>query len=311
MELLPVTVGATFGLRDPKKKFGIEIELEGENLPDILPEDTAWYAKQDGSLRRGMEYVTKPTNTPRDDVNALSVMLTERKAIIKNTYRCSTHIHRNFVSKTWKDVIATVIAWNVAEPMFLRLMPPGRDGSIFCMSAYDTGDLPLMFTRFCEEMQAKFNHYGFQTVCRQKYASLNLTRLNDLGTMEFRIFPPSVDGPEVRRWCMWIDNLVNLTEAVPAEHFGGMITQWEKEPMVFARNIFGEVPIGEAEVAALVDLGCRTGYELVRIFNNSLKKKKKDKSVKQGLRFEGIIMGEEPANGFRAVDWFNQEEDMR
>lgn len=272
--MLDVTVGATFGMPDPKKKFGIEIELEGERLPEHLPEGK-WHAKLDGSLRRGMEYITKPTNTPQDDVTSLETMLAQNNAVIKNSYRCSTHIHYNFVDKTWKDVIATIIAWNIAEPLFLRQMPPGRDGSIFCMSAYDTGDLPIVFNKFCSEIHQQFKYVGFQSVCRQKYASLNLTRLGDLGTLEFRIFPPSTDGRQVRKWCVWLDNLVNFASKVKSDGFAEFVTRMEKNPETCAFEIFGmdAEAFNKVELPALVDLGCRTAHELVRVFNASSKKK--------------------------------------
>lgn len=274
MDILSLNVAETFGLMKIKGKYGIEIELEGENLPARLQGDK-WGAKVDGSLRDGMEYVSRPTDTPRDDVRLLASQLELAGAVINPSYRCSTHIHYNFTGKTFKDVIGIIIAWNIVEPLMLSLMPPGRDGSIFCMSAYDTGDLPVHFSRFCEELKKKFQNAGFHAVCRQKYASLNLTRLNDLGTVEFRIFPPSVDPEAIKKWTKWIDNLVNMVTATPADAFSKFVHEAEKRPVDFVKNVFGELPIPEDQVSAWIDLGCRTGYELVRIYNQSMKMKPK------------------------------------
>lgn len=276
MELLNVSVGSTFNLKSPKGRFGIEIELEGQHLPDFL-DSKVWLAKGDGSLRNGMEYVSTPTNYPRDIVVDLEQRLRGQGAIIAPTYRCSTHVHRNFIDLTWKDVIATIIIWNIIEPLVFKQMPPGRDGSIFCMSAYDTGDLPFRFNAFCDELRKKFLSLGFDQVCRQKYAALNLTRLRDLGTIEFRVFPPSLDGREVRKWCLWIDAIVDMAQKTSADNFSKFVHQAEKRPEDFVLQIFGELPVPADEVSAWIDLGCKTAYELVRIFNTSLKKKTRKK----------------------------------
>lgn len=284
MELLNVTVGTSFRLKSPKGRFGIEIELEGRGLPgpdDWDDEKSVWYPKPDGSLRNGMEYVSKPTNYPRDAVHSLAETLAKHGAVINNTYRCSTHIHYNFIDRTWGQVIGTVIAWNIIEPLVFRQMPPGRDGSIFCMSAYDTGDLPLRFGTFCDEMKKKFMSVGFDEVCRQKYASINLTRLRDLGTIEFRVFPPTVDGVLVKKWCVWLDNLVGLVEKTTPENFGKFIKAAEDRPVDFVRSVFGELPVPEVEVGNWVDLGCKTAYELVRTFNASMKKKSRGAKEKE------------------------------
>jgi hypothetical protein len=284
MLLMGMTVGETFGLKSPKGRFGIEIELEGENLPDLVlpPANKLWSAKGDGSLRHGMEYVSLPVSSPRDTVNVLADYLNTVGAVVNNSYRCSTHIHYNFIDKTWKDVIGTVIAWQIIEPLFLKQLP-GRDGSIFCMSAYDTGDMPLNFGRFCDELNRQFKHVGYEAVCRQKYSSLNLTRLRDLGTLEFRVFPPSIDGKEVRKWCTWLDNLVALVEKTDSENFAKFILEAEKRPEDFVTAIFGELPVSGPELGAWVDLGCKTAYELVRIFNTEKKKKVRVKKVKETI----------------------------
>lgn len=267
MDTLNTRVADYFGHRATAGTFGIEIETEG-NFPGIIAAE-GWDVKTDGSLRQGLEFVSKPTKDVRSAVTKLSLSLVEAQANLNPSYRCSTHLHYNFQQKTFKDVCGIMIAWAALEPLFLQQMPPGRDGSIYCMSCYDTGDLPMFFERFCEDIRQNFRH-GFRG--RNKYASLNILRLQDLGTVEFRIFPTSMDPQEIGTWADWIVNLDNLTQKYGAKDFLSLVRWIERNPEEACLTVFGKLPFDKDTTSQLADLGCKTAYEMARVLNRTMAK---------------------------------------
>lgn len=274
-DMLKTPVADHFRLRRVKGDVGIELEIEGEGLPAAAL--TKFFTgKPDGSLRQGMEYVSKPL--PRgvvaEKVNEVAAALRIIHANVRPTYRCSTHIHENYLDATFGDVIGTYICWALAEPAVFRAIPEGRDGSLFCVSSYDSGDLPGYFEGFCNRLADGFVQ-GFQP--RGKYSSLNMTRLGPgeapaLGTLEYRIFPLSLDGEQVQQWAEWCGNIKSFVQKWAAEDpsFMEMVRWAEANPDNFLSAILGKHPF-KHEAAALVDFGVRQAYELARITVAALK----------------------------------------
>lgn len=260
MTTLNTTVLGWFGNRPTSGTFGIEIETEGQ-FPGIISHKQ-WDVKNDGSLRNGLEFVSKPVKDVRAAVTGIGEVLKASGAVLNPSYRCSTHIHYNYQSRTFKDVCALMIAWAALEPLFLRQMPPGRDGSIYCMSGYDTGDLPFFFDQFCNDIRTSFR-LGFRG--RNKYSSLNILRLQDLGTVEFRIFPSSIDPEKIGTWADWIVNLDTLSQKY--DDMLKMVRYIERNPVTAAAMVFGgKVPVSDDECGLLIDLGCKTAHEMARVF---------------------------------------------
>lgn len=278
-ELMKETVSKQFALKSPKGVFGIEIETEGAGLPPGMI--TKFFeGKQDGSLRNGMEYVSKvlPADAVAERVDELRACLNTFGARIAPTYRSSTHIHMNFCDRTFRDVLGMTVLWALVEPVVFRLMPPGRDGSLFCVSSYDSGELSDFTDRFCDEIGKGFKHNGFAP--RGKYSSLNLTRLGHghdpaLGTLEFRVFPSSLDGTQIQEWCDWLFRMGQIVAAETDDSFLSMVRNAEQNPLPFLTGIFGKLPIPEDEAGQYVDFGARTAYEMARVIDRHLKKKAK------------------------------------
>jgi hypothetical protein len=258
------TVAQQFGLRSPKGDVGIEIETEGRNLPHGKVTGS-FQGKEDGSLRNGMEYVSTPifAKDVTERVDNLAGELRNKRAEVNPTYRSSTHIHVNYCDRTWNDVLNTMVIWALVEPVVFRMMPPGRDGSLFCVSSYDSGDLAGYADRFCTEISQNFE-MGFHP--RGKYSSLNLTRLSDLGTMEYRVFPSSIDGKTIQQWTDWV---MNIREMAGKGEPLWLVREAEQNPLPFLREIFGDTHFDDA--GQYVDFGARSAYEVARVINKHMK----------------------------------------
>jgi hypothetical protein len=266
-EQMDTIIAKTFNLRSPKGDVGIEIETEGRNLPAGKVTGT-FIGKEDGSLRHGMEYVSTPTPAKEAHVRVsnLAAKLVEHGAIVEPTYRSSTHIHVNYCDYRWRDVLGTMVAWAVLEPVVFSMMPPGRDGSLFCVSSYDSGDLADYTDQLCGQIG---NSFGAGYNPRGKYSSLNLTRLSDLGTMEYRVFPSSMDGKQIQTWVDWVINIRTLVQKQDDPSFLTLVREAEQSPNPFLESIFGHADIPGAQ--EYVDYGARQGFELARVISRHLK----------------------------------------
>jgi hypothetical protein len=286
-------ISKSFGFGSPKGDVGIEIETEGRNLPAGKVTGT-FTGKEDGSLRQGMEYVSSvlPSASVATHVDNLAFVLGNKGADINPTYRSSTHIHVNYCDKTWKDVLNTMVIWALVEPTIFRMMPPGRDGSLFCVSSYDSGDLTQFTEQLCQGIGNNF-YQGFRP--RGKYSSLNMTRLSDLGTMEYRVFPSSMSGDQIQQWVNWVMNIRRLSGAVEPLAF---VRDAEQNPTNFLKDVLGAVPFDDA--AQLVDFGARSAYEIARVINKHMKlpEKKPKAGMKAGpndLMMVGLVENREAA----------------
>lgn len=318
-EFMNKTIGGHFGLRSPKGMFGIEIETEGVGLPagGITPH---FVGKVDGSLRNGMEYVSNvlPYEVVHERVNELRNSLQKHGARVAPTYRSSTHIHVNFCDRTFRDVLGMTVLWALLEPVVFRLMPPGRDGSLFCVSSYDAGELSAFTDRFCGDIAKNFPG-GFQP--RGKYSSLNLTRLGPsehagLGTLEFRVFPSCLEGEKIQEWCGWLYQMSQVVTKTKDDSFLSMVRYAEQNPVEFLKLIFGGLPIPEYEAGSYVDFGARTAYEMARVIDRHLKSKK-NSAKKSKPETEELIAGRRdvllideviPDAPAAPIDWAQVEE---
>lgn len=293
-EFMNKTVGQQFRLKSQKGMFGVEIETEGHGLP--AGAITKYFVgKPDGSLRDGMEYVSGVLNreTVYEHVNELRNVLTAVGARINPSYRSSTHIHLNVIDNTFRDVLGMLVMWALIEPIVFRLMPPGRDGSLFCVSSYDSGDAADFTERFCSEISGNFIN-GFTP--RGKYSSLNLTRLGPsdhhaLGTLEYRVFPTTMDGVQIQTWCEWLFQMKRQVEGAKDDSFLTLVRYAEQNPVPFLRGIFGELPIPEGEAGDYVDFGARTAYEIARIIDRHLKIVKKVSQKSEVKKGRGLFQG--------------------
>lgn len=275
-EKVQTTVGRQWDIYSPKGDCGIEIEIEGDNLPQGLITKN-FVGKGDGSLRNGAEYVSGVLwrREVGREVNLLQTTLGKVGAVFQPSYRCSTHIHENYVNETFHSVLGAYVIWALVEPSVFRMIPAGRDGSLFCVPSYDAGDVPTFIDRFCKDIAGGFRN-GFRP--RGKYASQNITRLGPgeapaIGTLEYRIFPYTMDGDTIQQWCDWLGNLRGIVAAEKDPTFIGLVRWAEKNPLDFLGRVFGKVPFSKEEAGNLVDFGARQAYEIARVINAAYKMK--------------------------------------
>lgn len=277
-------------------QLGIEIELEGENLTAFPVK--GWDVHQDNSLRGpkgigqgGVEYTTHgpiPHHLVPDAVTLLRSALTTNKVILReDSPRTSTHIHVNVQKMSWIDVFGYITLFASIEPLFLYLCGDKRDGNSFCVPAFECGDLPDWFHDVARRLDSWKPGEYTELGQRGKYASLGTFRIHDLGTLEARCFPMSVDPETINKWCTWLINIQDMVVRQDDKSFRQLIKLGIHDPMVLVRGIFGELPEVSPYLAAeLVNFGSREAYELTRILKHFLTKKpepRKEKKTKSDI----------------------------
>jgi hypothetical protein len=260
---------------------GIELEIEGLNLPSPVPH---WNSKPEGSLQNGIEYITKPIKADAVEVyvDNLRKYIQLSGGEIKPSYRCSTHIHVNMLPEATSDMLGFYVIFMMFEPLFLTLCGNQRNGNLFCMSSYDTGDAVILFNTLCRIVhQTRTHGFGFS---RGKYSSLNADRLSDLGTLEVRSFPLSVDGFTVSKWVKWLMNMRQMARDETDKTYRGLWKQVRQNGDISALKIFDSDLFSISNAHELLELGTEGAYELTKVLktwyydNPEVRKPRKKKS---------------------------------
>lgn len=250
-----------FGRPVKTADVGIELEIEGTALPSV----PNWQAKSEGSLQGGIEYISKPikADSVKGLVDGLAKNIKSEGGTIKESYRCSTHIHVNVLPETLENVLGFMVVFTMFEPLLLALCGPQRDGNLFCMSSFDTGDTISSFEALCETFdRIKERGWSFE---RGKYSSFNTGRLADLGTLEARCFPLSVKGDTVSGWVDWLLAMRDLSRAQSDKTYRELWKNVRQNPVWYATKVFGPIVHQCPNASSLVDVGTETAYELTKI----------------------------------------------
>jgi hypothetical protein len=281
-EIAKLPVHEVFGRQKRVADVGIELEVEGGGLPsNNVPH---WQCKAEGSLQNGIEYITKPIKADMVEtyVDNLRKYITDvHGGVIVPSYRCSTHVHVNVGPISLSDALGFAVVFTMFEPVVLGLCGNQRDGNLFCMSSYDTGEVIQSFDQMLSYLaRIKTHGYGFE---RGKYSALNFGRLADLNTMEVRCFPLSMEGKVVSKWVSWLLAMRDLAVSEPDKTYRELWKKVRQNPHWYLLQIFGGEAANLPNGIHLVDYGTETAYELTKV----LKKHYNAPAKKaEGLRFK-------------------------
>lgn len=192
-----------FGGKDVDGEIGIEIEIEGENLPDPITAQKAllpfWTVHHDGSLRgESMELVlSQPVK--REDVGIALAHAKSRfeaaAATIVPSVRTGVHVHINVRDMTIEQVFKFMFTWFLFESVLVRYCGEDREGNLFCLRGSDaevymdaletavaTGDFRVLHT---DEL---------------RYSAMNPKALMEYGSLEFRCLKTPDDLLDIEKW---------------------------------------------------------------------------------------------------------------
>lgn len=257
------------GITNPSTgTFGIEIELESPNFfPDRPP--AGWRHVRESSLRgNGLEYITDgPTNDPFKSVNNLAQCLKAFRTTVSFSQRGSTHIHLNMLHDPAINVYGYWIVFSIVEPVLFRLFASGRNGNLFCLPVCDTGDYTVVAGRWLDWLLYPHNHQTYE----RKYASLNLDPVRTFGSVECRIFPPTLDPELVSQWCHTLSSIREMVRSNGECSFLDFIWNAKSNPEDFVLTLIPSYKGSAHQLILEVEQGCDNAFELARILENEKK----------------------------------------
>lgn len=240
-----------------KGLFGVELEIEGDSLPKRVE---GWIIHEEGSLRgEAAEYVTEGAYDRLTLATALDYLDTafqSKKSKASDSYRAGVHIHYNMQSRTLDSALRAVIMYTLVEPIFLKLCGKQRDGNLFCLSAYDTGDIHFWLERLYQN-----HHNPSSRLGRGKYASLNTDPLTRFGTLECRAFPTAWSKDQILFFADLLDDILKEHDMHPKE----MLRQAQRETPEFLSKIFGGRELPQA-AHSLLGFGVEQVFLLSKIY---------------------------------------------
>lgn len=175
--------------------IGIEVECEsfgvGRREAAMILDEGTWLVESDGSLRGNMAFELK-SDGPQP-VNHLRSHLAELYPVLmqsSGTWRAAVHVHVDLRNHYWyKRALALAAAYAFDLCLFERFSPE-RVESNFCVPlSHKSMDVLACISRMITSNEV--TRYG-------KYSSVNVSRLHDLGTLEFRHMRTPECGETVR-----------------------------------------------------------------------------------------------------------------
>lgn len=194
-----------FKVKQVAGDIGIEIEVEGRNLPAAT---ASWLKTDDGSLKPQFEAAEYVLRKPCA-VKAVEKVLKELKDAYKetgttvdHTYRAGIHAHINVQELTMAEMVNMVLLFIIMEDGFLQFCEDSRIGNHFCLRTSDASYFTHMLWKACE-----MNDTRYLKTDDLRYSAINLQSLHKYGSIEFRCLESTDDFDKVEKWCKMLYKL--------------------------------------------------------------------------------------------------------
>lgn len=218
--------------------FGLEIEVEGYNLPVIDTKN--WKTEEDGSLRGGREYIFRnPVTLPNVPklLNSLTRALYKAEAELSFSFRTSVHVHMNMQQCSYQQILNTIYTYILLEDPLMNFCGESRKGNRFCLRVEDAEYLITVLTGL---FGGGVRELGRIQKDITRYSAINIESLRKYGSLEFRAMEGNLN---VSRLTTWVTALNNIREfacshANPTSIYNQYIAQ---EGQAFADTVLKDV----------------------------------------------------------------------
>ncbi len=178
-------------------EVGIEIELEGTNLPREVGGGAVWTVTRDGSLRdEAYEYVLSVPIERKAVKGALS-SLYERlnRSVLTDSGRAGVHVHVNIRDLTPHQLYNFILLYLVFEKNLVNFCGEDRVGNLFCLRAIDAEFLLVNIRKLM-----RTHDFSLTKTDTLRYAAMNLTSILKYGSLEFRAMASPVTQKKIEDW---------------------------------------------------------------------------------------------------------------
>jgi hypothetical protein len=187
---------------------GIEVEVEGRNLPDMIGK--FWGCHKDGSLRgESMEYTLNapiPQAQINEAMNVLDQAFINFGSKINDSYRTSVHVHINAQHMKIRDVYTFICLYMTLEELLIDLCGRQRAGNLFCLRSSDAEFLTQTLKN-----SLRTGHYANLSSDQLRYCAINVAALGKYGSIEFRAYRGTTDKEAISLWAHLLCELRNST----------------------------------------------------------------------------------------------------
>lgn len=189
-----------FGISPGKRTkgdVGVEIEVEGKNLPTTTK---YWRMEKDGSLRgeENMEYVlAKPLTLAQLSIalKYLDKCYRDADSVVDESVRAGVHVHVNVQDLNIVELYNFMTIYLILEEVLVEYCGETREGNLFCLRACDAEYLIYRLTR-----AANHRHFRELVDDNLRYASMNVKALGTYGSLEFRAMRGTRDLSVIETW---------------------------------------------------------------------------------------------------------------
>ncbi len=202
----------------PNSLFGVEIEMEGQDLLSSGYASPSWKVVPDGSLRgESQEYVFSqplPFDASISAVNALYSDFTTARCKLSPSIRCGVHVHLNVQRLNIVQLMNFITLYLMFEEVLCDYCGPNRVGNMFCLRTKDAE-----YFLYALREAAKSNSFQVFQTDRLRYCALNLKSLFKFGSIEFRTLSTPTTPGKIVDWISIIHSLYqySLTLTTPVD----------------------------------------------------------------------------------------------
>lgn len=280
-----------------KGQVGIEIEVEGVNLP---APPRLWRRDEDGSLRgiESAEYVFKRPLTLAEAKTALDQLekaYVDNESIIDDTVRAGVHVHVNVQDLSIVELYNMMTVYLILENVLIKYCGEGREGNLFCLRAMDA---PYILTQL--KRAARERRFRRLVDDDLRYSSMNVKALGQYGSLEFRAMRGTRDLSRILTWATLLHGLRDFAKKFtdPKDILNGFS---EGDGYLFLRDAIGDNIIHfeqwADEIPSLLKDGVRCAQEVAfavnwQAFNEP------DYQMVGGLKFPIGMWFDEPQGDF-------------
>lgn len=226
-----------YGLTLPKGAVGIEIEVEGASLPQVL--DKYWNVERDGSLRgESAEYVLDAPKTRLTAFKALDYLdaaFKDNNSKLNFSHRTSVHVHINVKDMTRNELVNFIYLSYLFDNCFARIGDRPVKGNRFCLRLIDAEE-PAFW------LQQAMKRKGFPRIPQMqeaKYSAVNICPISKYGSVEFRTMKGTMD---VKLLKDWVDILLRLREYSCSKNtIKELMEGFIEDEKAFVEKIFGKL----------------------------------------------------------------------
>lgn len=295
-----------FGVFSTQGDVGIEIEVEGRNLPGnvnrLSKEFTHyWNLERDGSLRgeENFEYILKKPLSLLNAEVALQVLNDQYEkdgSVIDDSVRAGIHVHVNVQDMTVLQLLTFITCYYVVENVLTRFCGEGRQGNHFCLRSQDA---EYQVMAICNAIETK-DWFRLRTD-DIRYSAMNVSSLGKYGSVEFRAMRSTRDTRRIHKWASILHHMKEASKEFenPKEVVFSMSADGEE---FFMEKLFGKykkdlhTPHTTEDIQVGVrfaqDIGFATNWDLFNDGGQEVKKRKR-KAPRYGV---GPIPAPKPIN---------------